>query len=153
MEIKELNNMPGIEQNSKLNKKLVQFKKLINELKKKEIPHEITAAINANIDGFNSVSNSEKEFGKQLKKAQRNILKLMEKELKIVTKNHYRNSWIALGLGLGVAFGTAIGTSTGNVSLLGLGLPLGLVIGMAIGTSMDKKAKDTGKQLDLEIKY
>ena len=47
----------------------------------------------------------------------------------------------------------AFGTSIGNMGLLGIGLPIGMVIGMAVGSGMDKKAVESGKQLDLEIKY
>ena len=153
MEIKELNKRPNIEQNIKLSRKFFQFEKLIDELKKKELPNEIITSINNDIDWINSISDSEIELRKQIKRAQSGILKLVEKELKFVPKNHYRNTWLAIGLALGVAFGSAFGSSTGNTSLLGLGIPLGMVIGIAIGTTMDKKAKDDGKQLDLEIKY
>ncbi len=55
----------------------------------------------------------------------------------------------AFGIPLGVAFGISIG----NMGLLGIGLPIGMVIGMAVGSVMDKKAVESGRQLDLEIKY
>ena len=47
---------------------------------------------------------------------------------------------------IGVALGSA------NTSLLAVGIPLEFTIGIAIGTSKDKKAKDNGLQLDIEIK-
>lgn len=153
MEINVLNKSPNIEQNIKLNRRFLQFEKLVSELKKIEIPDGIVNSINKNIEVVNSISNSDKELRKQIKKAQSGILKLIEKELKLVTKNHYRNTWLGIGIALGVAFGSAIGTSTGNTSLLGMGIPIGMAIGIAVGTSMDKKAKDDGKQLDLEIKF
>lgn len=71
---------------------------------------------------------------------------MIEKELHLVTKNHYRNTWFILGMLIGVALGSA------NTSLLAVGIPLGFTIGIAIGTSKDKKAKDNGLQLDIEIK-
>jgi len=151
MEIHELNKRPNIEQNIKLNRQFIQFEKLIFELKTKEIPDEIVIFINNNIEEINS--NSEKELKKQIKKTQTKILKLIEKELHLVTKNHYRNTWFILGMAMGVAIGSAIGSSSGNTSLLAVGIPIGFTIGIAIGTSKDKEAKDNGLQLDVEIKY
>ena len=154
MEIKELNKRPNIEQNIKLNRKFLQFEKLISELKTKEIPNEIVRSVNNNIEEINSFSNSEKELRKKIKKAQSRVLKLIEKELKLVTKNHYRNTWLAIGMAaFGIPLGVAFGTSLGNMGYIGIGIPIGMVIGMAVGTGMDKKALEEGRQLDLEIKY
>ena len=152
MEIHELNKRPNIEQNIKLKRVFIQFEKLIFELKSKRIPDEIVIFINKNIEEINSFSTSDKELKKQIKKTQTRILKLIEKELHLVTKNHYRNTWFILGMAIGVALGSAIGSSSGNTSLLAVGIPLGFTIGIAIGTSKDKKAKDNGLQLDIEIK-
>jgi len=91
MDIKELNKRPNIEQNIKLHRTYLQFEKLITELRKKELPTEILSTINTYINVVNSISNSEKELRKQLKKSRSGILKLIEKELKLVTKHHYRN--------------------------------------------------------------
>ena len=146
LEIQELNKRPNIEQNIKLKRVFIQFEKLIFELKTKEIPEEIVKFINNNIEEINSFSTSDKELKKQIKKTQTRILKLIEKELHLVTKNHYRNTWFILGMLIGVALGSA------NTSLLAVGIPLGFTIGIAIGTSKDKKAKDNGLQLDIEIK-
>jgi hypothetical protein len=151
MDIKELNKRPDIAQNKKLHRAFLQFEKLIYELRKRELPGEIVSTVNTYIDAVNSISNSEKEFRKQLKKSRSGILKLIEKELKLVTKHHYRNIGLGVGMALGVAFGSVFGSSTNNTSLIGVGIPIGMAIGIAIGTTMDKKAKENGKQLDLEI--
>ena len=114
MEIKELKKRPNIDQNIKLISAYAQFDKLLTELKKKELTEEIIKSINNGIDQINSVSESEKQLRKQIRKTQSSILKLIEKELKLVTKNHYRNTWLAVGMAafgipLGVAFGSSIG--------------------------------------------
>jgi hypothetical protein len=154
MEIKELNKRPSIDQNKKLISAYAQFDKLLTELKKKELPKEIVKHINNGIDQINSFSEPKKELRKQIRKTQSGILKLIEKELKLVTKNHYRNTWLAVGMAaFGIPLGVAFGTSIGNMGLLGIGLPIGMVIGMALGSDMDKKAVESGRQLDLEIKY
>lgn len=154
MEIKELIKRPSIDQNKKVISAYNQFDKLLSELKKKELPKEIVNSINNGIDQINSVSESEKELRKQLRKTQSGILKLIEKELKLVTKNHYRKTWMTVGMAaFGIPLGVAFGISIGNMGLLGIGLPIGMVIGMAVGSGMDKKAFKSGNQLDLEIKY
>lgn len=154
MEIKRLNQRPNIDQNNKLNKKYIQFEKLLSELKKKELTSEVVSAINNNIDHVNSMTEAENELGKKLRRAQSIILKLIEKEHKLVTINHYRNIWLALGMSVfGIPLGVAFGASLGNMGFIGIGFPIGMVIGIAVGTSLDKKASVNGKQLDLEIKY
>jgi hypothetical protein len=154
MEIKELKKRPSIDQNTKMISAYAQFDKLLMELKKKELPDEIVISINNGIDQINSISDSEKELRKQVSMTQSSILKLIEKALKLVTKNHYRNTWLAIGVAaFGIPLGVAFGTSLGNMGLLGVGLPIGMVIGMAVGSGMDKKAFEEGRQIDLEIKY
>jgi len=153
MGITELTKRPSIENNSRLRSKYFQFEKLLNELNTKELTNEIVLAINNNIKQLNAITNSEKELGKQLRKSQTTILKIIEKDLKLVPKNHYRNTWLAIGMSaFGIPLGVAFGASLGNMAFIGIGLPIGMAIGIAVGTSMDKKASDNGKQLDIEIK-
>lgn len=151
MEIIELNKRPDLIQNKKLRDRFFKFEKLINELKKREIPNELVGAINDEIEKVNAISSSDKILKNQLRKSQLHILKKIEKGLKLVVKNHYRNMWLGVGMALGVAIGSAIGTGTNNMSLFALGLPLGMALGIAYGTSLDKKAKEEGKQLDVEL--
>lgn len=154
MEIKELKKRPDLDQNKKLNNSFNQFSKLLDELRKKELTDELVIFINNGVEQINVVSGSPKALRKEIRKNQAGILKRIEKELKLVTKNHYRNSWLAIGMAVfGIPLGVAFGTSLGNMAFLGIGLPLGLAIGIAIGTGMDKKALEEGRQLDLEIKY
>ena len=150
MNIKELYNRPNIEQDKKLKNKYVFFNKLINELKKKEIPSAIVTSVNRDIEGINSFSGSNKDLLKQLRKAESSILKLIEQELKLVTINHYRNRLMALGIAFGVSLGVAFGASSGNMAFIGIGIPIGMVIGLAVGTAMDNKANEDGNQLDVE---
>ena len=95
-----------------------------------------------------------KELRKQIKNTQSGIIKLIEKEHKLVTKNHYRNTWLVVGMAVfGIPLGVAFGASLGNMAFLGIGLPIGMAIGSAVGTAMDKKAFEEGRQIDLEIKH
>ncbi|MCI2228922.1 hypothetical protein MC378_07065 [Polaribacter sp. MSW13] len=154
MEIKELKNRPEKYQDKKLYASYTQFDKLLMELRTKKLPKGTVESINNGINLVNSVSESEKELSKQIKKTQSLIIKLIEKEHKLVTKNHYRNTWLAVGMAaFGIPFGVAFGASLGNMAFLGIGLPIGMVIGIAVGTGMDKKAFEEGRQIDLEIKH
>ena len=154
MEIKELKNRPDIVQHKKLYASYNQFDKLLMELRRKELTNETVNAINDGIAHVNSVTGSEKELRKQIKNTQSRIIKVLEKEHKLVTKNHYRNTWLAVGMAaFGIPLGVAFGTSLGNMAFLGIGLPIGMAIGIAVGTAMDKKAFEEGRQIDLEIKH
>ncbi|MEL4454952.1 hypothetical protein [Lutimonas vermicola] len=152
MNIHELITRPDLIQNKKLHKKFLQFDLLIKELNNKELPDAIIDTINNHIHKINSISASEKELNIQLRKSRLSILKLVEKELQLVAKNHYRNRYLGIGIALGVAVGGALGSGSGNHSLIGLGLPLGMAIGIAYGTKLDNKAKEEGKQLNLELR-
>ena len=152
MEILELHKRSDLDQNTKLKKKFLQFDLLINELRKKKVPDGLVNSINEQIKKVNEVSSSGSTLKRQIKKSQFQILNKVQKELKLVVKNHYRNMWLGVGMALGIAIGSALGTGTGNMSLLALGLPLGMAIGIAYGTKLDNKAKEEGKQLNLELR-
>ena len=137
----------------KLNESYAQFNKLLIELEKRELPDEIVVSINKDVDEINSTTNSGNKLNKQIKQRLERIIKLLEKDLKLVPRNYYRNTWMALGMAVfGIPMGVAFGTSLGNMAYLGLGLPIGLAIGTGVGDGMDKKALKEGRQLDLEIK-
>ncbi len=153
MEIKKIKKRPDIEQHKKLTNKYIDFEKLISELNKKEIPPEIVNSINQDIEEINSFVGSNNELLKRLRKAQSKIIILIEKEVKLVTKNHYRNKWMAVGMAaFGIPFGAAFGAISGNMAFIGIGIPIGMAIGIAIGTAMDKKAFENGNQLDVEMR-
>jgi len=154
MEINELKKRKGIGGNKQLIDTYIQSEKLLMQLRKRKLPDKVVHSINTNIDLIDPDSGTEDELRKQLRKTQTDILRLIEKELKLVPKNHYRNIWLALGLAaFGVPLGVVFGISLGNMGYLAIGIPFGLSIGLAIGTGLDKKAADEGRQLDVEINF
>jgi hypothetical protein len=153
MKINELNQRPGIDKNFKLVEAYLQFEKLLAELRKRELPVGIVVSINRDIEELNSISGSENELRKVIRKKKARIISLLEKELKLVPKNYYRNLWLAIGVaGFGIPIGVAFGAIQGHVANYGVGFPIGLAIGIAVGSGMDKKAFKEGRQIDLEIK-
>ena len=153
MIIKELNQKPGLTGDAKATEAYLQFEKLLTELRNRELPDEIVVSVNREIDDINATQFSGKDLVKQLKTKKSSILKLLEKEMKLVPKHYYMSIWMAVGMAaFGVPIGVALGLSLDNMAFIGIGLPIGMPIGMAIGVGMDKKASDEGRQLDLQLK-
>lgn len=154
MKLKELIQRTDRKGNLKLDRAYAQLGNLIRELAARELPDEIIEAINQEIDELNAIPDAGRQLRNQIRKRQSSIVRLLEKELKLVVKNHYRNAWMAIGMGaFGIPFGAAFGASMGNMAFLGIGIPIGMTIGMAIGAGMDTKAFKEGRQLDIELKY
>lgn len=145
---------PSIEINDKLNKAYIQLIKLIEELNKRELSDEVVGDINNYVEGLNAIPDTDKKLRSELRKKQSKIIHLVEKEHKLVPKNHYRNSWLVLGMSVfGVPMGLVFSLSLDNMAFIGIGLPIGMAVGIALGSTMDKKALETERQLDIEIKY
>ncbi|WP_437396071.1 hypothetical protein [Flagellimonas lutimaris] len=130
-----------------------QFERLILEIRKKKLPEEIAFVINRHITQLNSVEDMGKTLRNQIRKEQSKIVGLLAQKLKIVPINYFRKTWFVLGMTVfGLPIGAALGVSLGNMAFLGIGLPIGMSIGLAMGTRMDNKAKEEGRQLDIELK-
>lgn len=131
-----------------------QLGALLQELEKKTLSDEVVRSINQDIERLNTTTANGSSLRKLVKQIQTNIVKLVEKQHKIVPKNYYRNIWLAIGMSaIGIPLGMLYGLLMGNMGLLAIGLPIGLGIGVAIGSNMDKKAADEGRQLDIELKH
>jgi len=153
MNIIELKERQDISENIKLSRKYAQLGNFLKELKKKELPLTVIEAVNNDIEAINSTPQTEFDLTISVTQKQRKIIKLVEKELKIVPINYYRNLWSALGMSVFFFFfGAALGLSFGNMGLIGIGLPLGMSAGIFVGSKMDKKAFEEGRQLNIEIK-
>lgn len=153
MKINTLNQRTDLDNHAKLKETFGQFEKLLFELQKRDLPNALAISINKDIEEINATASSENDFLKVIKRKLTGILKLLEKEVKWVPKNYYRNLWIAFGMSVfGIPLGVAFGASLGSMAYLGIGLPIGLAIGIAVGSGMDKKAFEEGRQLDVEIK-
>lgn len=154
MIIKELEANLAIANNDKLKAAFVQFEKLLFELRKRELPDGIVASINNEIDKLNSVEGLPGEFKKALKKSKASVLKVLEKEAKLVPKKYYRNLWLSLGTGIfGIPIGFIVAKGAKNMALIGAGMPIGSLIGAAVGERKDRKALAEGRQLDVDIWY
>jgi len=153
MSIIDLKERTDIISDFKLNAYYFQFNQLLSELRKKELSPETVNFINDQVATINATAFIGNDLRKLVKQAQTLILKHVEKVHKIAPKNYYRNLWMLLGFtAFGLPIGVSFGLSIGNIGLMGVGLPIGMAIGAAVGASMDKKALNEGRQLDIEIK-
>lgn len=145
-------NRTDINTDSKLVSKYNVFTKLIIELNNKELSTDLITTINNHIVELNNFEGETKNLTKLLRKKQSCILNQLAKQSKIVSKNYYRNMWMALGMSIfGIPFGLMFSAALDNYGFLGIGLPMGMPIGMAIGVIMDKKAEQEGRQLQTEL--
>ena len=151
MEINALKDRSNLD--PKIQNAYAQFSQLLEELRKRELPAELLRSINQGVEQINAVSDNGKELKKQIRKTQMSLIKKLEKELKLVPINHYRNTWMVLGMTtFGVPMGVAFGVAIDNYAFIGFGIPIGMVIGIALGAGMDKKAEKEGRQLAVEFK-
>jgi len=129
-----------------------QFERLVLEIKKKKLPEEIELVINKHITQLNSITDTDKILRNEIRKEQSKIVGMLAQKLKIVPINYFRKSWFVLGMTVfGIPIGAAFGLSLNNMAYLGIGLPVGMSIGLAMGSRMDNKAKEEGRQLDIEL--
>lgn len=149
-----LENHSSINDNEKFVNTFEQFQNLLQILRHKNLSNIIIHRINMYILELNHSTLQGSFYIKDLKRKQTDIIKVLEKEFHIVPKNYYRNMWMAIGMTIfGLPLGTVLGLSLQNMGLIGIGLPIGLAIGAAVGSAKDKKASESGNQLDIEIKH
>ncbi|WP_417886068.1 hypothetical protein [Zunongwangia sp.] len=152
--MKKLTPRPDIGQHKKAYKafsRFMQFLDVINQEERiEDLASDVEEKINTEIEKVNTVPL--KKLNSQTRKSQIKILQIIEKELKLVPKDYYRNTWLGFGIGaFGIPIGVAIGIALDNMGYLGIGLPIGLAIGLLIGIAKDKKAAKEGRQLKMGV--
>lgn len=148
MDLVKIDPLRGTE-DQKIRNQYILLEKLLLELEQKQLPEEVVQEINQEIAQVNCSPLSVKTISS----ARARTLRLLEKKLEMVPKHHYRNMWLALGIAsFGIPLGTVFSISLDNYAFIGVGLPIGLALGIAVGSSLDKKAQESGKQLEFENK-
>ncbi len=130
--------------------RIVNFNKLIEELRKRELENNIIERINLEIEKANRETERDRIF-KQVFLSSNNMIRLLANELKIVPKKYYQRQGLTIGIALGLPLGYLFAMSLKNLGLMGVGLPIGIGIGIAIGSGKDKKAFEEGRQLDVDM--
>lgn len=135
----------------RLEKQIKRFQILIDSLGQKSIPETVENSINEEIEKVNQ-SESKALLTAQLAKSYKEILKIAEKDLGLLAKNHYTFKWMAIGMAVfGIPFGAIFGLALDNMAFMGSGIGVGLAIGVAIGAQKDKEVKLAGRQLNIEV--
>lgn len=151
MKIIDLNNKQNKNQSNKIVKHYSQLERLIIDLKEREITDKIILSINYEINIINECKGTEKDFLCKLKEAKSNILKLIEKELKLVPKVYYQNRWMVYGMMAGLIISIVLKQfgldNTWNS--VGMMLPMGILFGIVAGKNRDEKAQKEGLQLKI----
>src|SRR5690606_32114964 len=152
MRIIELKERQDIIEDQRLNDDYARFNAILTQLRARELPNDFVERMNSDVQELNATTLAGNALKKFIKQKQADLLKRLEKELKIVPKNRYRNLWLAVGMSaFGIPIGVAMGVSIGNMAMLATGLPIGMAIGIGIGVGLDKKAQEEGRQLDVEV--
>lgn len=145
---------PNLVANSRIALLYNQLAAVLRALEERNLPDNITESINQDVQLLNGISDDAKGFAKAVKTAETKIVRLVEKQLKVVPQKYYRKLWLLLGMSsFGIPFGVVFGMSIGNIAMMGIGLPIGMGIGAGIGTAMDNKALKEGRQLNVELKH
>lgn len=153
MPLKKLLERPDLNPGKRTRGKIENFHELLVAIGQRDLPDSAVGALNLKVDALNAMRGTEKEYRKALVNTEYKILKFLEKQHKIVPKNHYQKTWLALGMAVfGIPIGVAMGTALGNMGFIGIGIGIGLALGIAVGTGMDKKARDEGRQLEFEVR-
>ncbi|REC56380.1 hypothetical protein DRF62_03490 [Chryseobacterium piscium] len=154
MEINQLNLESNKINTPKLNELYSQFQEILEKLNDKKLPSEALQYINNIVEQTNSTTLQDTALLKFLKDKQNFIIKYLEKEHKIVPKSYYKKLWLAVGMtAFGLPIGVVFGLLMGNIGLMAIGLPIGLGVGAVVSSSMDKKALQEGRQIDVEMKF
>lgn len=148
MKLVTLHIHPDLRKIEKLAVEIQKLELLLAELQQRKLPDHVIALINPHTEKLNQISATQKRLVNSFRTVRVQIIRILEKELKLVPKNYYRTLWLSVGMAaFGLPLGTAFGLIMDNIGLLGIGLPIGMVIGMLVGSQMDKKAAEEDRQL------
>jgi len=149
MKVIELNEIEHTGSEIKIGGIYFQLVAILKELTRKDLESYLILKIHLELRPLNSSVLSDSELKKLLKLKQTRILKLVEKEHKIIAKNHYRILLMVLGMSsFGFPIGLASRISMGNIGFMGLGLTIVMFLRLTIGSGLYKKAAKEGRKLD-----
>lgn len=129
-----------------------QFNSFIDELNSRSIPENTISAINREVEEINNSTENGIAMKSLMVKKLAAILRLLEKEHKLVPKSYYQNTNLLRdSVVFGVPIGVVIGLITKDMSLIFWGLPIAWVFSFLKGRLMDKKAFKDGRQFSVEL--
>ena len=129
-----------------------RFDQLLQEVHRMELPPEVIVELNTELEKLELLSAFDKKFFKQLKKSKAVLLTILYQEVRVVSKNHYRDLWIALGLfAIGIPLGIFLMFFLNGSSAIAIGIALGSAMGIVIGNNLDRQAEAEGRQMTIRL--
>lgn len=152
MELSPLKARPLLLEKESMGKQYLKFTKYLDALNRKKLPKTFVKEVNQQLKELNATHEKDKAFVKQFKLTRKQITDRAAKELQLVPKHYYRTLGVAIGMtAFGLPLGIAVAFALQNAAFIGIGLPIGLAMGLGVGKGLDKKAKEEGRQLAIDI--
>ena len=130
----------------------MQFNDFVEELNSRSIPENTISAINREIEEINNSTKTGVSMKSLIVKKLTAILKLLEKEHKLVPKNYYQsNNLLKYSVLFGAPIGIIIGLISKDMALISVGMIIAMAISFVRGRIMDKKALKEGRQFSGEL--
>ena len=130
----------------------IQFNSFVDELNNRSISENTINAINREVEEINSFTESGVGMKSLILKKLAVILKLLEKEHKLVPKNYYQNNNLLKdSVVFGVPIGVVIGLITKDMAVISVGMVIAMAFSFVRGRIMDKKALKEGRQFSGEL--
>lgn len=143
----------SLEYRAGLYRRYRQLQRLLEELRGRPLSDPTILLINQEIDYLNTMPEAGLAWSRQLRRAQRAILRIIGRRMQLVPRHYYRKHWLRLGvIAFGLPLGLLLSSILDNINLLGLGLALGMAVGFALGTRLDQQAGEHGRQLAFEVR-
>lgn len=148
MEINSVEIPPAEQINLKVEQQLRKLKKMIDELRTKNLQHVSIEFINDIIQKLYQLDFNSKTSRYKIGQFKREILNYLQKNEGMFAKGHFTALYMTVGMSaIGLPLGVVFGFAVDNLGLLGVGLPIGLALGLALGRKKDMRIKQEGKQL------
>lgn len=151
----ELIKLKEVETSSKQNalyKTYLEYNHLLSEIKDFQLPDPIIRSINRDIEQLNYTSRSGGRKRRLIKQKINKVTKILRREVNIVPKRYHQSQWTMVGLLLLLIFiPIFIIYDISNSGLFALLIMLVALGCFFYGRSLDKKAKQEGRQLKINI--
>src|SRR5690606_31767677 len=112
--IPALQERPDIATDLSAKKELRHLQLLIDAINRKTVPATQETTITELVQRINQFEGPVQQLGGMAKQTHKQILELLEKDLKIVPQKHYTKKWMVMGMALGLPFGVVFATALDN---------------------------------------
>lgn len=123
-----------------------EFIHILTSLKKRNMSDAELQSIEDALDGLDLIS-TPKNNRKHYSLALRKFKKYLKDSFSLVSKSHFTNLGIGLGMSFGVVFGIVVLSGFERSLGIAFGIGFGMLVGLVIGRRLDDKATAEGRVL------